>query len=51
MMPKPAVEAVGQYMQARDAGSAYSLCHANPNVFANTMAAALLKVNFEKENA
>jgi len=51
MMPKTQVEAVGQYMQARDAGSAYSLCQSQPNVFANTMASALLKVNFEKENA
>lgn len=51
LMPKSQVEAVGQYMQARDAGSAYSLCHSNPNVFANTMAAALLKVNFERDLA
>lgn len=51
LMPKTQVEAVGHHMQARDAASAYSLCHTNPNVFANTMAAALLKVNFEKENA
>jgi len=51
LMPKAQVEAVGQYMQARDAGSAYSLCHSQPNVFANTMAAALLKVNFERDLA
>jgi len=51
LMPKSQVEAVGQYMQARDAGSAYSLCHTQPNVFANTMAAALLKVNFERDLA
>lgn len=51
LMPKTQVEAVGQYMQARDASSAYSLCQNAPNVFSNTMAAALLKVNFEKENA
>jgi biopolymer transport protein ExbB len=51
LMPKAQVEAVGQYMQARDASSAYSLCHNAPNVFSNTMASALLKVNFEKENA
>ena len=51
LMPKSQVEAIGQYMQARDASSAYALCHAEPNVFANTMAAALLKVNFERDLA
>ncbi|GAB4167005.1 MAG: hypothetical protein Fur0032_04770 [Terrimicrobiaceae bacterium] len=51
MMPKSQVEAVGTYMTQRDAGSAYQLCHSQPNVFANTMAAALLKVNFDRELA
>ena len=51
LMPKTQVEAIGQYMQVRDAGSAYSLCHSQPNVFANTMAAGLLKVNFERDLA
>lgn len=51
MMPLSQVEAVGQYMQNRDASSAYSLCHSNPNAFANTMASALLKVNFERDLA
>ena len=51
MMPKAQVEAVGQFMQARDASSAYSLCHSQPNVFANTIAAAMLKVNFERDLA
>lgn len=51
LMPKAQVEAVGQYMQSRDPGAAYSLCHGSPNVFANTMAAALLKVNFDRELA
>jgi biopolymer transport protein ExbB len=51
LMPKAQVEAVGQYMQARDASSAYSLCHSDPNVFANTMASAMLKVNFERDLA
>ncbi len=51
MMPPSQVEAVGQFMQVRDASSAYSLCHSQPNVFANTMAAALLKVNFERDLA
>ena len=51
IMPKAQVEAVGQFMQARDASSAYSLCHSQPNVFANTIAAAMLKVNFERDLA
>jgi len=51
MMPKAQVEAVGQYMQQRDAASAYSLCHSSSNVFAKTMASALLKVNFDRDLA
>lgn len=51
MMPLAQVEAVGQYMQQRDAASAYQLCHSQPNVFATTMAAALLKVDFDRELA
>jgi len=51
MMPGSQVEAVGQYMQQRDAASAYSLCHANPNVFTSTMSSALLKVNFDRDLA
>lgn len=51
MMPATQIDAVGNHMQGRDAGAAYSLCQASPNVFANTMSAALLKVNFDKENA
>ena len=51
LMPKSQVEAVGQNMQTRDAAAAYALCHSQPNVFANTMAAALLKVNFERDLA
>jgi len=51
LMPKAQVEAIGQYMQSRDAGSAYNLCHNQPNVFSTTMASALLKVNFERDLA
>jgi biopolymer transport protein ExbB len=51
LMPRTQVAVVGQYLQARDAGSAYSLCNSQPNVFSNTMAAALLKVNFERDLA
>jgi biopolymer transport protein ExbB len=51
LMPKAQVEAIGQFMQARDASSAYALCHSDPNVFSNTMASAMLKVNFERDLA
>jgi biopolymer transport protein ExbB len=51
MMPKAQESAVSQYMQQRDPNAAYQLCQSQPNVFANTMSAALLKVNFERELA
>lgn len=51
LMPKAQVEAIGQYMTQRDASSAYHLCQTQPSVFANTMSAALLKVNFERDLA
>jgi len=51
MMPKTQVESIGHYMQQRDAASAYQLCNSQPNVFANTVSAALLKVNFERDLA
>ena len=51
MMPKALESAVSQYMQQRDPNAAYQLCQASPNVFANTMSSALLKVNFERDLA
>jgi len=51
MMPKTQEAAVSQYMQQRDPNSAYQLCQSQPNVFANSMSAALLKVNFERDLA
>ena len=51
MMPKAQEAAVSQYMQQRDPNSAFQLCQSSPNVFANTMSAALLKVNFERDLA
>jgi len=51
MMPKAQEAAVSQYMQQRDPNAAYQLCQSSPNVFANTMCAALLKVNFERDLA
>ena len=51
MMPKTQESAVSQYMQQRDPNGAYQICQSSPNVFANTMSAALLKVNFERDLA
>jgi len=51
MMPKAQEAAVSQYMQHRDPNAAYQLCQSSPNVFANTMCAALLKVNFDRDLA
>ena len=51
MMPKTQESAVSQYMLHRDPNAAYQLCQSSPNVFANTMSSALLKVNFERDMA
>ncbi len=51
LMPPSQVEAVGRFMRQRDAGGAYQLCTSQPNVFANTMSAALLKVDFSRDLA
>lgn len=51
MRPKPLVDALNQSMQTRDAAGAYDMCRANPCSFTNTVASALLKVNFERDLA
>ena len=51
MMQKTQESAVSQYMLHRDPNAAYQLCQSSPNVFANTMSSALLKVNFERDMA
>ncbi len=51
MRPKALVDSLNGYMQSRDPGSAYEVCQANPNSFTNTVSAALLKVNFERDLA
>ncbi|MGF1655707.1 MAG: MotA/TolQ/ExbB proton channel family protein [Verrucomicrobiales bacterium] len=51
MMPKSQVDTLTHFMKQRDPGSAYDLCRGNPNSFTNTVSAALLKVNFERELA
>ncbi len=51
MAPKPQLDSLTHFMRVRDPGSAYELCQQNPNTLANTVSAALLKVNFERELA
>ncbi len=51
MAPKSQFDALSHFMRVRDPNSAYELCQNNPNALANTTAAALLKVNFERELA
>lgn len=51
MMPKAQESSVSHFMQQRDPNAAYQICQSAPNAFANTMSAALLKVNFERDLA
>jgi biopolymer transport protein ExbB len=51
MLPKAQVDALTELMKERDAGKAYAICQQNPNSFSNTLSAALLKVNFERDLA
>jgi len=51
MMPKAHVDTLTGLLQMRDAGQAYSFADANQNQFTNTVSAALLKVNFERDLA
>ncbi|MCF6314127.1 MAG: MotA/TolQ/ExbB proton channel family protein [Verrucomicrobiales bacterium] len=51
MTPKSLVDQVNQAMAAKDVSQAYTLCQANPNSYSNVIAAALLKVNFDRDKA
>ncbi len=51
MRPKPLVDSLNRSMQSRDAAGAYEICRANPCTFTNTVASALLKVNFDRDLA
>ncbi len=51
MMPKAHVDTLSSLLQMRDAGRAYEFSQANKNQFTNTVSAALLKVNFERDLA
>ena len=51
MLPKEQVDTLNHYMRATDPGAAYTYCTQHPTTFTNTVGAALLKVNFERELA
>ncbi len=51
MQPAAHIGALTQFMQSRDVGGAYEFCQQHPNAYTNTVSAALLKVNFERELA
>jgi biopolymer transport protein ExbB len=51
MQPRAQVDALVHYMRHQDPGAAYELCRSHPNSYTNVVAAALLKVNFERELA
>ncbi len=51
MVPKPLVDTLTTSMQKRDVGGAYQLCLAQPNSLSRVMSNALLKVNFDRDQA
>jgi biopolymer transport protein ExbB len=51
MVPKPLVDTLTGSMQKRDVGGAYQMCLAQPNSLSRVMSNALLKVNFDRDQA
>ncbi len=51
MHPKSQADALLHFMKERDPSAAYEFCRSNRNPFTNTLAAGLLKVNFERDLA
>lgn len=51
MVPKPLLDTLTGAMQKRDVGGAYQTCLAQPNSLSRVMANALLKVNFDRDQA
>lgn len=51
LAPPRLVDQVNAAMASRDVLSAYSLCQAHPSSYARVLAAALLKVNFDRDLA
>lgn len=51
MAPKSLMNTLVRQMQERDVTDAYNLCTENSNAFSRVVSAALLKVNFERDQA
>lgn len=51
MVPKNLMNTLVRQMQERDVTNAYNLCDDNPNSFTRVVGAALLKINFERDQA
>ena len=51
MMPKGIHQSLLRHIQQKQVAEAYQLCQDNPNSYTNVVAAALLKVNFERDLA
>jgi len=51
MSPRNLVDQVNGAMAQKDVGTAYQMCQASPNSYANVISTALLKVNFERDLA
>ncbi len=51
MVPKPLMETLTSSMQKRDVGGAYQVCLSQPNSLSRVMSNALLKVNFDRDQA
>jgi len=51
MVPKPLLDTLTSSMQKRDVGGAYQICLAQPNSLSRVISNALLKVNFDRDQA
>ena len=51
MVPKALVDTLTTSMQKRDVGGAYQICLSQPNSLSRVMSNALLKVNFDRDQA
>ena len=51
MAPKELVDTLTTSMQSRDVGAGYQLCLSQPNSLSRVMSSALLKVNFDRDQA
>lgn len=51
MAPKSIIDSLTHSMQKRDVGAAYQFCLSNPCAVSRVMAAAIVKVNFDRDQA